>query len=101
MSYVYIIKPVACDGPCKVGISEDPHKRVLFLATGSPVPLHVAETYWFDTRLEAAAMEKEFHASYSDWRLHGEWFDIDFEDANFWMFENTIAEFVGYGDAPN
>jgi hypothetical protein len=100
--FVYIVAPVGRDSPCKVGISDDPHKRAASLSTGSPVPLRVAEVYSFSTRSAAASMEQQFHASYSAWRLNGEWFDIDFEDANYWLFENTVAlELGSYGEVPN
>jgi hypothetical protein len=100
--FVYIIAPVGQDSPCKVGISDDPGKRVASLSTGSPVALRVAETYRFASRHSAAAMEQRFHASYADWRLNGEWFDIEFDDANYWLFENTIAIETGsYGEVPN
>lgn len=96
--FVYIIAREGCQSPCKVGVSDNPDKRAAALSTGSPVPLRVAETYRFDTRHEALAMEQEFHQSYALWRLNGEWFDVEFEAANFWLFENTIAvELTSYG----
>lgn len=100
--FVYIIAPDGMDSPCKVGISDDPYKRVASLSTGSPVRLRVAEVYMFDTRSAALAMEQRFHSSYAEWRMNGEWFDVDFEDANFWLFENTVAlETWTYGEVPN
>lgn len=100
--FVYIVAPVGKPGPCKVGISDNPDKRVASLSTGSPVPLRVAEVFSFSSRDAAAAMEQRFHASYAAWRLNGEWFDIEFDDANYWLFENTVAiEKGSYGEVPN
>lgn len=99
--YVYIVTPDGETTPCKVGISDNPYDRVSTLAIGSPVPLRLAEIYAFDTRQEAMAMERLFHQSYAEWRLHGEWFNVDFEDANFWLFENVVVpEVEFYGSSP-
>jgi len=56
----------------------------------------------FGTRSAAASMEQRFHSSYAEWRMNGEWFDVDFDDANFWLFENAVALETGfYGEVPN
>lgn len=93
--YVYIIMPVDGDGPCKVGISEDPDKRAATLNTGSPLKLMVAELYWCASRQEAADLERKFHESHDSNRLHGEWFELGFDQANYWLFRNTMQEVFG------
>ncbi|HYF34538.1 MAG TPA: GIY-YIG nuclease family protein, partial [Prosthecobacter sp.] len=90
-AYVYIIAPEQAETPCKVGISDKPWARLSALQIGSPVKLRVVEIYEFDSRDDAFRMEKEFHQSYAEWRLHGEWFDINADDANYFLFENTVA----------
>jgi hypothetical protein len=90
-TFVYIVAPTDADGPCKVGISSNPDDRFGSLQTGSPVRLRLVEVYWFESRAEAAAMERQFHESYAARRLHGEWFDVQIDDANYWLFENTVV----------
>lgn len=90
MTYIYIVTPNGDEFPCKVGISENPDSRLAQLQCGSPNKLAVRETFWFETRAEALAMERLFHDSYVEWRMNGEWFGITFEQANYWLFENVV-----------
>jgi hypothetical protein len=91
LTYVYIMTPAGAEGPCKIGISENPEGRLRSLQCGSPNRLELREVYWPDTRDEAFAIEREFHDNYADWRMHGEWFGVEFDSANYWLFENLIA----------
>lgn len=91
---IYIISPEGADRPCKVGISENPWARCAGMQTGSPVRLRVREVYPFENRCDAAAMERQFHESHKPRLVHGEWFDIDFDDANYWLFENVLGDDV-------
>lgn len=88
---VYIILPAGDDGPCKVGISRDPWDRLLSLQTGSPVPLRLGEIYYLRDRATAARLEQSFHAAFAERRLHGEWFAVTFDEANYWLFGREIV----------
>jgi hypothetical protein len=69
---IYIIE---CQkhGVCKIGVSDDPAKRLKSIQTGYPWPLSIR------TIIESAnafAEESTIHRTYQRWRLEGEWFDI-------------------------
>lgn len=76
--HVYIISP-SKQGPCKIGISVDPVKRLSVLQTGSPVPLalyHVESTNNVDA---ATIVESNVHrmlAADPLVPLRGEWFNV-------------------------
>jgi hypothetical protein len=82
--YVYLICGEVngkLTGPCKVGISDKPAKRLKQVQTGSPVPLVVAFAFRVWDRPFAKMAEHAFHASHSTCRMHGEWFDLAPADA--------------------
>lgn len=97
MTYIYIVTPNGDEFPCKVGISDNPEKRLASLQCGASSKLALREVYWLDTRAKALAMEREFHESYVEWRMNSEWFGINFEDANYWLFENLVAPMIREG----
>ncbi|KFC62759.1 T5orf172 domain protein [Devosia sp. LC5] len=68
-------------GPCKIGISDKPHKRLKQVQTGSPHKLTLAFTFRVWERSWASFSEASFHASHREKRMHGEWFDMDARDA--------------------
>jgi hypothetical protein len=90
--YVYIIAPKETETPVKVGISSDPWKRLSSVQTGSPVELDVVEIYGCDTRDEAVRLERDFHAAHAPTRLSGEWFNLEADEANYWLFCETVPE---------
>ena len=72
MKQIYIIE---CQkhGVCKIGVSDDPARRLRSIQTGYPWPLNIR------TIIESAnafAEESTIHRKYQQWRLEGEWFDI-------------------------
>lgn len=89
---VYIIAPVGAETPCKIGVSDQPYGRLETLRSGSPLPLEIVELYQEPDRVSAMALEREFHEAHADCRLHGEWFDISAEEANYWLFSRTMRE---------
>jgi hypothetical protein len=89
-AYVYIIAPVAAESPVKIGIATSPWLRLLDLQCGSPVPLRLVEIYGHDRRSDSAALERRFHQHHAAARLHGEWFDVTVDDANYWLFCETV-----------
>lgn len=57
------------EGPIKIGVSNDPQRRLKGLQTGYPYPLQILAT------IEGGAMlEIEYHERFAEHRLHGEWF---------------------------
>ncbi len=63
-------------GPVKIGISDDPEKRVRGLQTASPYKLVLMCKVYAHDRAMARAIESMMHADFADRRTSGEWFDI-------------------------
>lgn len=68
-------------GPCKVGISDKPEKRLKQVQTGSPHRLVVAFAFRLSNRKFAQVVEGAFHAGHDEHRMNGEWFDLSAKDA--------------------
>lgn len=67
---VYLI---GCEGCVKIGVSTYGESRIEALQTGNPFELYlIAEAEFTD----AFAVEKHLHATYSKYRIRGEWFKI-------------------------
>ena len=71
MDYVYIIE---CKLHYKIGLSDDPDRRLRELQTGCPFPLTIRYRLGFECRKEAAFVEKWLHQKLSGQRGIGEWF---------------------------
>lgn len=65
---IYFIQSVG-GGPIKIGVSDDPRRRLADLQVGSPAVLRLIGTAAGDQRREAA-----LHRRLAEHRLHGEWF---------------------------
>ncbi len=76
--YVYIIENIYLHDT-KIGISNNPEKRIKQLQTGSSRQLVIRHTIKFNTRNEATRVENALHKKYSKYRLTGEWFEIDYK----------------------
>lgn len=77
-SYIYVIAPANPDAHnladrCKVGVSDDPTKRLLDMQVASPVTLHVSYSRLTSTRM-ARAIENAVHSVLRPSRLYSEWF---------------------------
>lgn len=68
-------------GPCKVGVSADPMKRLSSVQTGCAMVVEVWGYCTFPSRFVARQFEREAHRAMSDRRLSGEWFDVEPEAA--------------------
>lgn len=82
--YVYLICSEIDEklvGPCQVGISDKPEKRLKQVQTGSPHKLVVAVAFRLFNRRFAQIVEGAFHAGHADHRMNGEWFDLSAKDA--------------------
>lgn len=76
--HVYVI---GCAGhPIKIGIAQDPAKRLGELQVGFPHKLRIYSTTLV-TGGRARAVERECHRRLTDHRLNGEWFDLDAYEA--------------------
>jgi len=81
---VYVIGCETDPNVCKVGISDDPDKRLQSLQSGSPHKLYIAHRVTVPGRLVAAALEAKTHGMMAAARLNGEWFSVT-PDAAFLM----------------
>ncbi len=92
-------------GRVKIGLSEDPVKRLKQLQTGSPVHL---ELFAFKNRRKATVKEVELHERFQHKRVSGEWFELSPKDyvdlLKEWDFDPGIhysrrtVETMGVGD---
>lgn len=79
-TYIYIIALVFNGEPCspvKVGVAQDPSRRLRALQTATPYELCIAKLFQLPTRQAARFVEKMFHKCQPDQRMRGEWFDIN------------------------
>lgn len=67
-SYIYFIEAIGLNR-IKIGVSEDPKKRLKHLATGSPVSLILKGVI-----AGGHSSERELHRKFDHLRLDGEWF---------------------------
>lgn len=82
-------------GPVKIGISQDPMKRLRELSTGSPYKLAICVSIMLENRFTALAIEQATHARISAQRLNGEWFEIEPLEAT-GEISFTLAKCCGY-----
>lgn len=78
MAYVYVIG--STEKPYKIGITNNPARRLKNLQTGHPSKLkiyHIEHIPDDQVRL----IEQTIHQTIKYKKTHGEWFDIELEDA--------------------
>lgn len=68
-SYVYFCQATH-GGPIKIGIATNPTSRLRELQAASPYPLRMLAII-----PGTHTQERRLHEHFSEWRLHGEWFD--------------------------
>jgi hypothetical protein len=71
-AYVYVLGP--SDAPQKVGIANNPRRRLGELQNGNHLPLRLADFHAVASD-QAAAVEEYAHYLLRDAHLRGEWFD--------------------------
>jgi Meiotically Up-regulated Gene 113 (MUG113) protein len=80
-SYVYMLMCQNSDGiHIKVGLSNDPLKRLASLMTACPIPPGILATAELPNRKKALNFEQELHCILAPWRGVGEWFLFDESD---------------------
>lgn len=75
MHYVYFIKGQR--GNIKIGVSQNPQKRLEALQTGHSAKLKIIEQFPFESRMQAYDTEAQLHRRYKRHRVRGEWFKYD------------------------
>ncbi len=95
-TFVYVIAP-GPDGPCKIGFSMQPEKRLRELQTGHPQKLTLYHVQEFGDASRASLMERIIHKTISYKRASGEWFNVPVEHA---ISEVEFA-LIRYGDERN
>lgn len=73
--YIYIIGGSSSVPPYKIGYSCDPKRRLKDLQVASPVELKCY--YVAHLRQKTKKSEKKIHKELKDYKVRGEWFDID------------------------
>jgi predicted GIY-YIG superfamily endonuclease len=76
--FVYIIQ--FDNGNLKIGFSSNPTKRLRTLETQSGNLITKRLLLQFNSKKEALAKEKKLHQQFSEFRTHGEYFNIDFDE---------------------
>lgn len=70
-----------CQGPVKIGISANADTRLRQIQTSCPFPIAVFYRFSAPNREWAERVERCFHDTREEKRLHGEWFDYEPEEA--------------------
>lgn len=60
--------------PVKIGLSNNPKRRLKALQTGNPRKLTLRGTVKTSSRRDAFALERQLHSKYKDKSINGEWF---------------------------
>lgn len=82
MSFIYIISQVKHqNGPVKIGISDNPQKRLKQIQTGHPEKIEIKHLEEISTRRKTLELEKNLHRDFSIYRSHGEWFNMNVDEA--------------------
>lgn len=69
--FVYVVQ--AAD-KVKIGVSNNPYKRLQFFRTGSVVPV---EMVWVIESADGRRLEAILHDRFDRFRTHGEWFEAE------------------------
>jgi len=75
MFYVYIMQSgEKRNAPIKIGMSQNPERRLSDLQTGNPHLISLKGVIPFDTKREALDFENYLHSSVGGFEYYGEWF---------------------------
>jgi hypothetical protein len=91
-SFIYVIAPHDSE-KVKIGISDQPIRRLKQLQTGHPEILHIHHTEPVN-RKDRAVLERLIHKQNGHLRLKGEWFAMTVKDAILEV-QHTL---IRYGD---
>lgn len=79
--YVYIIGPEFINNSIKIGISNNPQKRLKTFQTAQNTKLKIWNLFEVDSKKHAVNIEKTAHIRLQKWKQEGEWFDVSPEMA--------------------
>lgn len=88
-TYVYFISDG--HGHTKIGVSDNPQKRLKQCQTGNPYKLKLERTEVFESRNDALEREKELHNKFKDFNTHGEWFQTSLTET-FYKYDSPTYE---------
>ena len=74
----------------KIGVSDNPKKRLKGVQTGCPGDVHLIRT--FEAGQDAYIHESHFHKLYKDFSTGGEWFEF----SNDYFVEKVLPEMINY-----
>ena len=77
---VYLLKPVH-GAPVKIGISEDPLRRIATIQAGHFDELVFHRFWWVPGIAVATRIESGFKMGFADYNIRGEWFDMSPDQA--------------------
>ncbi len=95
---VYVAAPQQSLRPVKIGMTDDPTKRLNTLQTGNPNTLTIVAIAKL-TRAQAVAVERSAHIHFKDDRMTGEWFDISLDQAAYIV--GRLAQKTRFGVSPD
>lgn len=78
MAYIYVIG--GQNKPYKIGITNNPERRLKTLQTGHPNKLFIHYTEEIDST-QVRHIEQTIHKLINRHRLQGEWFDLELNEA--------------------
>ena len=74
----------------KIGVSDNPKRRIKDIQTSNPLPVHLIRT--FEAGKDAYIHEGYFHKLYKEFKTGGEWFEF----SNDYFEEKVLPEMINY-----
>ena len=74
----------------KIGVSDNPKRRIKDIQTSNPLPVHLIRT--FEAGKDAYVHEGYFHKLYKEFKTGGEWFEF----SNDYFEEKVLPEMIDY-----
>ena len=74
----------------KIGVSDNPKRRIKDIQTSNPLPVHLIRT--FEAGKDAYVHEGHFHKLYKEFSTGGEWFEF----TNDYFEEKVLPEMIDY-----
>lgn len=81
-------------GIVKIGMSQDPRKRLIQIRHGSPLPIREFLFAPTDGTRKAALIEQRIHTLFHDRRTRGEWFRFDYTKPTEKQFFHAVTKSV-------
>jgi|SRR5579859_3170539 len=83
----------------KVGIADEPIKRLRAIATGCPLDVGVLAYVELPNRAAAFQAERELHIQFQQWRTRGEWFRFKKKDKK--PFNTRLRMVLAHWERPS